>query len=558
MSVYRIVLVTIHVGRGSQAVPLGAACVAAALKADPELSSRISVELVEAFPEESSRGLADRIAGSKPDLVGFSLYLWGRAVSLECASILRNKLSPPTLLAGGPDAGANPAGLLSAPRSGVGEAAVGPFDYLIAGEGESSAVALVRALASGRDPGPVPGLLAAAEDSDAAAPAVLEDASLLPSPWLSRTLAAKRGAGVLWELARGCPYACSYCYESKGARKLRRVPEERIAAELALFAEAGVGSVYVLDPTFNADKERARRLLDLIAKQGKGMHFHFEVRAESLDRGLAKRFAAVDSSLQIGLQTARPEISEKVGRSLDRGLFASKIGLLNEEGVVFGLDLIYGLPGDDLVGFRGSLDYALGLYPNNLDVFRLAVLPGTALADDAAALGLRHDVRAPYLVSSTPTFPAADLDKAERLAEACDLFYNRGRAVPWFNQVLHPLSEKPSFFLEGFSSFMAKRRRPDPTDPVGIETLQLEYLDQRFESADLEYLLPVVWDIVRFNGAFARALAEGIETTIVFNYDPNEVLSPEAMDLETFASLADMKTGRYRVVCGDDGPELIR
>jgi hypothetical protein len=251
-------------------------------------------------------------------------------------------------------------------------------------------------------------------------------------------------------LARGCPYACSYCYESKGARKLRRVPEERIAAELALFAEAGVGSVYVLDRPSTPTRSGPGGLLDLIAKQGKGMHFHFEVRAESLDRGLAKRFAAVDSSLQIGLQTARPEISEKVGRSLDRGLFASKIGLLNEEGVVFGLDLIYGLPGDDLVGFRGSLDYALGLYPNNLDVFRLAVLPGTALADDAAALGLRHDVRAPYLVSSTPTFPAADLDKAERLAEACDLLLQPRPGGTWFNQVLHPLSEKPSFSWRDF------------------------------------------------------------------------------------------------------------
>jgi radical SAM superfamily enzyme YgiQ (UPF0313 family) len=363
---------------------------------------------------------------------------------------------------------------------------------------------------------------------------------------------------VLWELARGCPYACSYCYESKGARKLRRIPEARLAAELELFAQNGVGSAFVLDPTFNADKERARRVLDLIAERGRGIHFHFEVRAESLDRGLAKRFAGIGASLQIGLQTARPEISEKVGRKLDRGLFASKIGLLNEEGAVFGLDLIYGLPGDDFAGFRGSLDFALSLYPNNLDIFRLAVLPGTALADEAAALGIASDADAPYLVRSSPTFSAADLAKAERLAAANDLFYNRGRAVPWFNQVLHPLSEKPSFFLEGFAAFMKTRRNPDPEDPVGIERLQLEYVDERYESAGNEFLLPAVWDIIRFNGAYARALAEGISTTIDFNYDPNEVLSPEAGDVETFASLADMKPGRYRVVCGDEGPELVR
>lgn len=549
MSEFRIVLVTIHVGRGSQAVPLGSACVAAAIKADPRLSSLAPVEIVEAFPDESPRALADRIVAKKPGLVGFSLYLWNRAASVECAALAKAELPGSVFMVGGPDAGANPAGLL----------ADGPFDMLIAGEGESAATAAVRALVEKAGLSATPGVNSASGPSSASiAFAPLEDVSALPSPWLSKILAPKRDGGALWELARGCPYACTYCYESKGARKLRRIPEERIAAELSLFAESGVGSVFVLDPTFNADKERARRILDLIAKEGKGIHFHFEVRAESLDRGLAKRFAAAGASLQIGLQTARPEISEKVGRKLDRGLFASKIGLLNEEGADFGLDLIYGLPGDDFAGFRGSLDFALSLYPNNLDIFRLAVLPGTTLADEAPELGLAYDERAPYLVRSTPTFSSGDLSKAESLAAANDLFYNRGRAVPWFNQTLHPLSEKPSFFLEGFASFMKSRRQPDPRDPVGIERLQLEYLDERYESAGIEYLLPAVWDVVRFNGAYGRALAEGIATTIDFNYNPNEILSPDAADLETFASLADMKPGRYRVVCGEDGPELIR
>ncbi len=550
MAPFRIVLVCIHVGRGEQAVPLGAACVASALRTDEALIGRVSVEILESYPDEPSSGLASRIAAAKADLVGFSLYVWNRLASIECAASLRRLLPEAVLFVGGPDAGANPGGLL--------RSAAGPFDFIVAGEGESATAAAVRAIASRTALESVAGVTASDGVSGAARFAPLEDASSLPSPWLSGALSADKRDCVLWELARGCPYACSYCYESKGERKLRRIPEERLAAELSLFKAAGVKSAFVLDPTFNADKERARRLLDLIAKEAPDIHFHFEVRAESLDRGLAKRFARIGASLQIGLQTARPEIAERVGRPFDRGLFASKVGLLNEEGAVFGLDLMYGLPGDDLGGFRQSLDFALSLYPNNLDMFRLAVLPGTALFEEAAAFGLDFDADAPYLVRSTPTFPARDLDKARLLSEAADLFYNRGRAVPWFNQVLHPLSEKPSFFLEGFAAFARSVRAPDKRDPVGVERLQLEYLDKRYESAGLEYLLPAVWDVVRFNGAYARALAEGIETTIDFNFDPNEVLDPDASDLETFVSLADRRGGRYRVVCGSDGPELIR
>jgi acetyl-CoA carboxylase biotin carboxylase subunit len=92
--------------------------------------------------------------------------------------------------------------------------------------------------------------------------------------------------------------------------------------------------------------------------------------------------------------------------------------MLNKEDLSFGLDLIYGLPGDSLAGYRKSLDFALSLYPNNLDLFRLSVLPGTALRDRAEELGLKYQSEAPYEVISTPEFSAADLAAAETAAAA--------------------------------------------------------------------------------------------------------------------------------------------
>lgn len=564
----RLVLVSVHVRKDEQSVPLGAACVASAVKADPSLGPRCAVTLVDSYPEENPRDLADRIAALTPDVVGFSLYLWNRHAILGAARRLRALLGEAVLFAGGADATARPGGLVS---SAEGDS--GPFDFVVLGEGEGATVGALRALLAGGGLSVLPGVLAGARtsepgtgDSGALGPAVglppcrapAEDLGSLSSPWLDGTLSPALYSGALWELARGCPYGCTYCYESKGERRVRRFPVERLEAELDLFVREGVDSVFVLDPTFNADAEKARLLLDRIAKVAKGVHFHFEVRAEALNRGLAKRFAAIGASLQIGLQTARSEVSAEVGRPLNRGLFASKISLLNEEGAIFGLDLIYGLPGDDLAGFRGSLDFALSLFPNNLDLFRLAVLPGTILAEEAPRRGLVHDEDAPYLVRSTPTFPARDLEAAEGLAGATDLFYNRGRAVAWFNQVLYPLSEKPSFFLEGFAAYSAALPSPDAADPVGIERLQLGYLTERYRGADAEYLLPAVWDVVRFNGAWSRALAEGIETNIEFNYDPDEVLNPDAQDLEEFVALAGRETTRARVVCGPEGPELVR
>lgn len=588
MSTLKILLVCIHVAPCDEAVPLGAACVASALKAafpgaPGDDGPAVSVSILEAYASEKASDLAGRILAAGADLVGFSLYSWNRSRALAAASLVRGRDRRALLFCGGPEA--------TSLADGLSTASGGPFDFVVAGEGESAAAELAR-------------LLAAGEHGAAGAPGEpiagrVEAVETLPSPWLDGTLKPKSDRGVLWELARGCPYGCAYCYESKGSRTVRYFPEERIAAELRLFSAAGVPAVFVLDPTFNANRERATRLLDLLAAEAPDIHWHFEVRAEALDRGQARRFAALGASLQIGLQTADPEVSARVGRKLDRGLFASKIGLLNEAGAVFGLDLMYGLPGDTFAGYRRSLDFAISLYPNNLDLFRLSVLPGTALAEEASALGLVNDPSAPYLVRSTPTFSAAELDGAERLSAAADLFYNRGRAVAWFNQVLHPLGAAPSLFLEGFADFLdgrlsagASRSAPagrkdgkagradgrgsrtqaapapaaggssdwatlmDRSDPVALERLQLAYLDRLYEEAELDYLLPALWDIVRFHGAWGRALAEGIATDIDCSYDPDEVIGRGPLDLEQLASMAEPSPCRVRVRPGAVEPEV--
>src|SRR6185369_4234334 len=94
-------------------------------------------------------------------------------------------------------------------------------------------------------------------------------------------------------------------------------------------------------------------------------------------------------SLQIGLQSADPLVLKQVGRSFNRDDFSRRVGLLNDSGAVFGFDLIYGLPSDTLNGFCNSIDYAMPLHPTHLDIFPLAVLPGTRLATRGAEQRLR-------------------------------------------------------------------------------------------------------------------------------------------------------------------------
>jgi hypothetical protein len=586
----RLVLASSPAADSPEAMSLGALCVAAAIRSSPGLAG-LEVALVEGGPPRprgpgvaeaaaaaSAEGaeLASRIASSAPDLVGLSVYSWNRAAMAAAARELRKARPGAAIFAGGPEATADPPSLIE--EAGL--------DFAIVGEGESAACAALAALLEAAPRGPLErGLELSPAIAEAlsrvpgvALPGTLrvgpgrrapdEDCASLVSPWLSGVAdPAARGGDIVWELARGCPFKCAYCYESKGRSGLRPFPTKRIEAELELFERAGVSYAFVLDPTFDADRDRAASLLDLLRAKAPNIRWKFEVRAELLDRALVKRFAQLDCSLQIGLQSARPETLELVGRpGFDRRQFARKAAMLSEAGVTFGLDLIYGLPGDGLRQFEDSLDFALALDPNHLDIFPLALLPGTELADRAAELGIEADPRPPYLVRSTRQMPPGDLAAAAALAEACDRFYTAGRAVGWFAAALAPLRARPSAFLRGYAETLARgagagggraprgaapAARPREEGSRAIEAEQLAFLERSYSGARLGRLLPALRDLVRLHGAWARALAEGEETELELSYEPEEALGA-ALSLEAFAELSRPAPSRVVVVPDDE------
>ena len=160
--------------------------------------------------------------------------------------------------------------------------------------------------------------------------------------------------------------------------------------------------------------------------------------------------------------------------------------MLFRSGAVFGFDLIYGLPGDTLAGFMESINYAVSLYPNHLELFRLSVLPGTDLHDRAHDLGLVYDVKPPYLVHSTPSFSEQDLFKAEKTAQACNVFYSQGRAVSWFIAVVKLLRINYSKLFEKFSQFMEFITVSSCPSSADIENLQKDFITAQYTEKKLQ------------------------------------------------------------------------
>jgi len=497
----RLHLVTIHASRSPQAVPLAAACLKSALDARPATAGRLTVTIADFFSGDSLETICRSILEPEPDLVGFSLYAWNRAECCSLAGKLRREVPSLTIFAGGPEATADPAGVL----------AEAPFDFLVAGEGEEALAEALDRLLVGSSLEGVPGIARRAGDRlELVRRPPVADPGSLPSAYLSGVLDGTIPAGVLWQLSRGCSYGCEFCFDGMGDRTVRRYPLERLEAELDYLVGRGANQVIVLDSTFNLDGKRAKDILRLIRKKAPQVHFHFEARSELLDEEQARLFGGMKCSLQIGLQTADPAVARAVRRSLNRRDFAEKIGLLNRQGVAFGFDLIYGLPGDNLARFKETLDFALHLYPNSLAIFPLAVLPGTVLSRRARSLKLCHLPKPPYTLTESPTFPPADLAAAHRLAAACDIFYSRGKAVAWFNGIVNALRTSPAAFLEEFAGWLWDKAGEDCTEAdfrdEEIWQLQRDFLSGMFVKRKVKRLLAAAIDFVDYHYYYAAAV----------------------------------------------------
>ncbi len=495
----RIVLPTLHVRRSAQAVPLAAGCLKAAL---PEpLRSRTL--LLDFFPEQGDQEILQAIVDSEPQVVAFSLYVWNRSRVCALARQLRAFLPAIKLLAGGPEVQASPQSVLLE----------GGFDAIILGEGEETFRDLMLRLDQGQTMEPSFGLMLPG-GSDAGVSAAPPDLSSLPSPWLTSAVVPTEVGGVLWETSRGCPFNCTFCFDARGSSGTRLFPMERLEQELDLFIRHQVSQVWVLDSTFNHPPERGKKLLKLLARKAPYIHFHLEAKADYLDRETARLLAKLSCSVQIGLQSARPEVLQHIRRSLDPDKFSSKIQLLAREGVTYGLDLIFGLPGDDFRGFCQSVNYALNLAPNHIDIFALAVLPGTLLHHEAAEYGLRAQKDPPYEVLESASMSAADLEACRLLAAAVDLFYNTGRAVGFFAALLTVTGCDAVSFLQGFADWLlAEAKVPRetlleterwmPAEALSLQEGYLAYLLKKQKRFDL---LPAAQDLLRYHFHYAEAL----------------------------------------------------
>jgi len=446
----KLILFHLSIHKDNLDFPLASASLKAALDASFK-EQELQTGILNPSLDETPDIWLEQIREEHPQVLGFSVYTWNRKALCDLSKRIKDEFPEMQILMGGAEATASPIALLQQSEA----------DYILPGEGEESLRELMGHLIQNNKP-PLRDYWVCSENHSRPCPAPETQWNSLPSPWLTVIPRLKPYRALLWELTRGCPYRCAFCFESRGSGKVRTLSMERFSKELEVIIQSEAEEVFVLDPTFNHNKKRCRKILNQLIQRQPQCHFTFEIRLENLDESQADLFAQVNCALQIGLQSSSAEVCKEINRFLDPQDFREKAALLHNRQIPFGLDLIYGLPGDNLQGFRNSVNYALSLQPSNLEIFPLILLEGTELYEKSEHYSIRQGDR-DFNGWQHPTFPAEDMRSAAELAGATEIFYSWAMAPDWVPRLAISLNCQPVEIMEKFAHWITSSDSSDPS-----------------------------------------------------------------------------------------------
>ncbi len=236
---------------------------------------------------------------------------------------------------------------------------------------------------------------------------------------------------VYYESSRGCPFRCSYCLSSID-KTVRLRDLSLVKKELQFFLDKKVPQVKFIDRTFNCNHRHAQEIWRYIQEHDNGVtNFHFEISADLLngeELALLGKMRPGLVQLEIGVQSTNPQTLQEIRRfaSLDR-LRHSVVRIHAEHNIHVHLDLIAGLPYEDMDSFIRSFNDVYAMRPEQLQLGFLKVLKGSYMEEMASEYGLVYRECPPYEVLYTKWLSYDDVIRLKKVEEMVELYYNSGQ-----------------------------------------------------------------------------------------------------------------------------------
>ena len=357
--------------------------------------------------------IVEKLLAQQPRIIGFGIYIWNVEETTRVVAMLKQVAPHIVVVLGGPEVSYEPEQ----------QAIVQAADYLITGWGEVSFPRLCREILAG--PKPLMKIHAGLQPP-------LDDITLPYALYSEHDLKHR----ILYvEASRGCPFKCEFCLSSLD-KTAWPFELDRFLGELEALHARGARLFKFVDRTFNLNIKSSLRIMQffldkLAAHPDDPVYAHFEVVPDHLPDALKegiRQFPPGALQFEIGIQSFNPEVQTLVSRKQNNEKAADNIRWLVENSQAhMHVDLIAGLPGEDMASFAAGFDQLYALKPHEIQFGILKRLRGTPIIRHTEKFKLVFDANPPYTILANEHIDFATMQRLVRFARYWDMIANSGR-----------------------------------------------------------------------------------------------------------------------------------
>ena len=346
-------------------------------------------------------------------IVGFGVYIWNIEELTQVVAMLKVIAPEVIIILGGPEVS----------HETEQQAIVKHADYVITGWGDVSFASLCRQLING--PQPLMKIHTGVQ-------APLSQLKLPYAHFSDHDIAHR----ILYvEASRGCPFKCEFCLSALD-KTAWPFDIDVFLNELETLYQRGARLFKFVDRTFNLNIKTSLRIMQffldkLAAKPDDPVFAHFEVVPDHLPDALKagiQQFPPGTLQFEIGIQTFNPAIQALVSRKQNNQKAEENIRwLCQNSNAHMHVDLIAGLPGEDVASFARGFNQLYALQPHEIQFGILKRLRGTPIIRHTQEYGMVFDAYPPYTILATRDIDFSTMQRLVRFARYWDLVANSGR-----------------------------------------------------------------------------------------------------------------------------------
>ncbi|CAC9922445.1 radical SAM domain protein [Aedoeadaptatus nemausensis] len=375
------------------------------------------IEILEMTINEPLEQCLAKIAKKSPDFIMYSTYIWNWERIQSIGSYIHKAKPEIRQFLGGPEVSFDAPERLNAHLW---------IEGILCGEGELSFNVFLDYVNGKTSASSVPGLCYRTEDDISENPIAVpfENLDYLPSVQYSTNMEHRI---IYYESMRGCPYHCSYCLSSQDDLVRYRSVED-IKADMEHIFQTGTKLIKFVDRSFHIHRERTKSILNFfIDESPEDMCIHFEMNLEHMSDELINLMNSAPKGrfqIEAGIQSTNPEVNELIHRRTELEKIHTVMKKIDGDKIHVHLDLIVGLPEENLDSFLGGFDKVVPLGGKRIQIGFLKLLPGTELRARAKEFGIVYDDAPPYEVIKTNALNSREVLQLKYFAEIVETYYD--------------------------------------------------------------------------------------------------------------------------------------